>query len=117
MIGIRCFVIAGFAIAVAQAPAHGQSDRHAAARGKSLVTIFDNFAHKYPKGLYLDLSGANVRGTEGAQLAWWGEPFTPSANHTVTRIEVAVGSHGYRVWWHSGRATLLSDCGETGQQH
>ena len=93
MIGIRSFVMAGLAFAAVLTPALAQSDRQAAARGKGLITIFDNFAHKYPKGLYLDLSGANVRGTEGAQLAWWGEPFTPSANHTVTDVEVAASSY------------------------
>jgi hypothetical protein len=55
-----------------------------------LVTIFSNLAGKYPKGEYWCCTGYNVMGpTEGEQ--WMAAAFTPRANHTITRIEVAVG--------------------------
>ena len=51
-----------------------------------LVTIFDNFANKYPKALYLDDAGESLNVTQlGVAI-----PFTPTANHTVTEIEVAM---------------------------
>jgi hypothetical protein len=55
-----------------------------------LVTIFSNLAAKYPKGEYWCCSGYNVMGpAQGEQ--WMAAAFTPGADHTVTRIEVAVG--------------------------
>jgi hypothetical protein len=55
-----------------------------------LVTIFSNLAAKYPKGQYWCCSGYNVMGpSQGEQ--WMAAAFTPAADHTVTRIEVAVG--------------------------
>lgn len=55
-----------------------------------LVTIFDSIAGKYPKGKYWCCEGYNVMGpNQGEQ--WMGGGFTPTTNHTVTRIEVAVG--------------------------
>ncbi|HXM20381.1 MAG TPA: choice-of-anchor R domain-containing protein [Terriglobales bacterium] len=55
-----------------------------------LVTIFSNLAAKYPKGEYWCCGGYNVMGpAQGEQ--WMAAPFTPGADHTVTRIEVAVG--------------------------
>lgn len=60
--------------------------------GGGLVTIFNSLASKYPKGEYWCCSGYNVMGP-GQNLGeqWMGGGFTPSADHTVTRIEVAVG--------------------------
>lgn len=55
-----------------------------------LVTIFSNLATKYPKGEYWCCTGYNVMGpSQGEQ--WMAAAFTPSADHTVTRIEVAAG--------------------------
>jgi len=55
-----------------------------------LVTIFSNLAAKYPKGQYWCCTGYNVMGpSQGEQ--WMAAAFTPAANHTVTRIEVAAG--------------------------
>jgi hypothetical protein len=55
-----------------------------------LVTIFSNLAAKYPKGAYWCCGGFNVTGpTQGEQ--WMAGAFTPRANHTVTRLEIAVG--------------------------
>ena len=55
-----------------------------------LVTIYDSIAGKYPKGRYWCCSGYNVMGqNQGTQ--WMGGAFTPGANHTATRIEIAVG--------------------------
>jgi hypothetical protein len=83
MMGIRAMALVAIALTAGMAAAHAEP----AARDKGLVTIFDNFAHNYPKALYLDLSGAEVRG--GGELqAWWATPFTPDADHTVTRIEI-----------------------------
>lgn len=57
-----------------------------------LVTIFNNIAAKYPKGLYWCCSGYNVMGSNsGVGEQWMAAAFTPNANHTVTRIAVAVG--------------------------
>ena len=57
---------------------------------KGLVTIFDNLAEKYPKGRYWCCEGYNIMGPQQGEQ-WIAEAFTPSANHTVTRIEVAAG--------------------------
>lgn len=60
-----------------------------------LVTIFDSIAGKYPKGRYWCCTGYGVLGpNQGMGEQWMGGGFTPNANHTVTRIEVAVGWSG-----------------------
>jgi len=57
-----------------------------------LVTIFSNLAAKYPKGQYWCCTGYNVMGSNsGVGEQWMAAAFTPAADHTVTRIEVAVG--------------------------
>ena len=57
-----------------------------------LVTIFSNLAATYPKGQYWCCGGYNVMGSNsGVGEQWMAAPFTPGADHTVTRIEVAVG--------------------------
>lgn len=59
-------------------------------KDSGLVTIFSNLATKYPKGQYWCCTGYNVMGpSQGEQ--WMAAAFTPAADHTVTRIEVAVG--------------------------
>jgi len=55
-----------------------------------LITIFSTLAVGYPKGLYWCCSAYNVMGPSVGEQ-WMAEAFTPRANHTVTRIEVAVG--------------------------
>jgi hypothetical protein len=57
-----------------------------------LVTIFSNLAAKYPKGAYWCCGGYNVMGP-GQNLGeqWMAGAFKPAADHTVTRLEVAVG--------------------------
>lgn len=57
-----------------------------------LVTIFNNVAAKYPKGLYWCCQGYNVMGSNsGVGEQWMAAAFTPGTDHTVTRIAVAVG--------------------------
>jgi hypothetical protein len=57
-----------------------------------LVTIFSNLAAKYPKGEYWCCTGFNVMGSQsGAGEQWMAAEFTPGADHTVTRVEVAAG--------------------------
>jgi hypothetical protein len=57
-----------------------------------LVTIVDNIGKKYPQGSYWCCTGNSLFGPEGLpgnSEFWLGAAFTPNANHTVTRIEVA----------------------------
>jgi hypothetical protein len=57
-----------------------------------LVTIFSNLAEKYPKGLYWCCSSVGVFGPgSGNGQQWMAAAFTPAADHSVTKIEVAVG--------------------------
>lgn len=63
--------------------------------GKGLVTIFSSLASKYPKGVYWCCTGYNVMGgNSGAGVQWMGGAFTPAADHTLTRVEVAAGYSG-----------------------
>lgn len=63
--------------------------------GKGLVTIFSSLASKYPKGVYWCCTGYNVMGANsGAGVQWMGGAFTPAADHTLTRVEVAAGYSG-----------------------
>jgi hypothetical protein len=59
-----------------------------------LVKIFDNIGTAYPKGTYWCCEGATIFGPtaiSGAPEYWEAAAFTPKADHTVTKIEVAVG--------------------------
>jgi hypothetical protein len=59
-----------------------------------LVKIFDNIGTAYPKGSYWCCEGATIFGPtaiSGAPEYWEAAAFTPSANHNVTKVEVAVG--------------------------
>lgn len=59
-----------------------------------LVKIFDNIGTAYPKGSYWCCEGATITGPtalSGFPEYWEAGAFTPSANHTVTKVEVAVG--------------------------
>jgi hypothetical protein len=60
----------------------------------SLVKIFDNIGTAYPKGAYWCCEGFTITGPtaiSGFPEFWSAAAFTPTANHTVTKIEVAVG--------------------------
>ena len=59
-----------------------------------LVKIFSNIGTAYPKGTYWCCTGATIFGptaASGAPEFWEAAGFTPTANHTVTKIEIAVG--------------------------
>jgi hypothetical protein len=60
----------------------------------ALVKIYDNIGTAYPKGEYWCCEGATVFGPTaitGEPEYWEASAFTPSANYTVSKIEVAVG--------------------------
>ena len=60
----------------------------------ALVKIFDNIGTAYPKGTYWCCEGYTITGPtalSGFPEYWEAGAFTPSANHTVTKVEVAVG--------------------------
>ena len=59
-----------------------------------LVSIFDNIGTAYPKGSYWCCEGYTITGPtalSGFPEYWEAGAFTPSANHTVTKVKVAVG--------------------------
>ncbi len=59
-----------------------------------MVTIFNNIGSAYPKGTYWCCTGFTITGPtalSGFPEFWEAAAFTPSANHTVTRVKVAVG--------------------------
>jgi hypothetical protein len=59
-----------------------------------LVTIFDNLGKAYPKGTYWCCEGASITGPNASRLLpeyWLAVGFTPTADHTVTQLEVAIG--------------------------
>jgi len=59
-----------------------------------LVKIFDNIGTAYPKGSYWCCEGYTITGPtalSGFPEYWEAGAFTPSANHTVTQVQVAVG--------------------------
>jgi hypothetical protein len=60
----------------------------------SLITIFNNIGSAYPKGTYWCCEGYTITGPtalSGFPEYWEAGAFTPSANHTVTKVKVAVG--------------------------
>lgn len=66
-----------------------------AAPPAGLVTITDNIAHKYPKGLFNKVAGRPVTGSAnliGYPQYWIGAAFTPAADVSVKRVQVAVSS-------------------------
>lgn len=72
-----------------------QAPSRASESGKGAVTIFSSLASKYPNGVYWCCTGYNVMGSNsGVGVQWMGGAFTPDSNHTLTRVEVAVGYSG-----------------------
>ena len=72
--------------------APSRSFTRAEIKDASLITIFSNLAARYPKGAYWCCQGYNVMGSNsGVGEQWMGAAFTPTADHTVTKIAVAVG--------------------------
>jgi hypothetical protein len=70
---------------------------HAAARGTTadsgLVTIFSNIGTVYPKGTYFCCESYSITGPKASGRLpeyWLAVAFTPTADHVVTMIEVAV---------------------------
>lgn len=58
-----------------------------------LVKIYDGLASKDPKGVYWASLGATITGpnaAQGFQEYWAATAFTPTTDHTVTKIEIAV---------------------------
>jgi len=71
----------------------GAINTQAAPPPTKLLTIFDNFAHRYPKGVYGSFVGRNVTGSQNASNFpeyWLASPFTPSVAHTASEIRVPV---------------------------
>jgi len=59
-----------------------------------LVTIFNTIGSKYPKGTYWCCEGATITGPtalSGFPEYWEAGGFTADADHTVTKVKVAVG--------------------------
>jgi hypothetical protein len=59
-----------------------------------LVKIFGNIGTAYPKGKYWCCEGYTITGPtalSGFPEYWEAGAFTPKANHTVTKVEVAAG--------------------------
>jgi hypothetical protein len=57
-----------------------------------LVKIFSNLASVYPNGEFWCCTGYNIMGpSSGVGEQWMAAAFTAHANHTVTKISVAVG--------------------------
>src|SRR6185312_6915883 len=51
-----------------------------------LVTIYDNIARKYPKGLYNEVAGRAITGTSnpiGFPQVWIATAFTPATSHAL----------------------------------
>jgi hypothetical protein len=59
----------------------------------NLATIFDNIGKAYPKGTYWCCESYSITGPDVSERLpeyWLAVAFTPSADHTVTMVEVAV---------------------------
>ena len=57
-----------------------------------LVKIFSNLASEYPNGEFWCCTGYNIMGpSSGVGEQWMAAAFTAHANHTATKITVAVG--------------------------
>ncbi|HXM60546.1 MAG TPA: choice-of-anchor R domain-containing protein [Terriglobales bacterium] len=77
-------------IATKPTPSVTRTERNEA----GLVHIYDNLGTAYPKGEYWCCEGFTITGPTaitGFPEYWSAAAFTPSAAHTVTKVEVAVG--------------------------
>src|SRR5262249_21786353 len=98
---LACFALSSLAQAVDPPPDGGYDGDNTAmslpfteegSDDPTLVTIFSNLASKYPKGEYWCCSGYNVTGPNSSFAEqWMAAAFTPDADHTVTKIQVAAG--------------------------
>jgi hypothetical protein len=82
-------------------------------REPGLVPIFSNLlpVKKYPNGTYFCCFGPTVAGPDnqyGVPEQWWAEAFTPTANMTVTKVEVGIG---FAIGTNSVNMGLYSDAG------
>jgi hypothetical protein len=78
---------------IATKPVHSAATR-TPSDDAGLVKIVDNLGAAYPKGEYWCCEGATIFGptaASGAPEFWEAAAFTPTADHTVAKIEVAVG--------------------------
>jgi len=58
-----------------------------------LVTIYDNIARKYPKGLYNEVAGRAITGTSnpiGFPQVWIATAFTPATSHALKRVQLGL---------------------------
>src|SRR5256885_2080807 len=72
---------------------HASPATYSQAEPGGLVTIFSNLGTKYPKGVYFPLYAIFVTGPDNPTFnyeLWNAAAFTPAANHSVTKIEVAL---------------------------
>src|SRR6266853_1977570 len=73
-------------------PSTNSSDTKTNTPDSGLVKIFSNLASEYPNGQFWCCTGYNIMGpSSGIGEQWMAAAFTPHANHTVTKISVAVG--------------------------
>jgi hypothetical protein len=73
---------------------HAQGVTRTEPSDPALVTIFDNIGTAYPKGTYWCCEGYTITGPtalSGFPEYWEAGAFTPTADHTITQVEVAVG--------------------------
>lgn len=75
---------------------HASPAVYSQARPGGLVTIFSNLGAKYPKSVYFPHDGIYVTGPNNTAFnyeLWNATAFTPAADHSVTKIEVAVSHY------------------------
>jgi len=73
---------------------HAQAVTRIEPADPALVKIFDNIGTAYPKGSYWCCEGYTITGPtalSGFPEYWEAGAFTPTADHTITQVEVAVG--------------------------
>ena len=71
-----------------------KSTAQAPSSDAGLVKIYDSIGTAYPKGTYWCCEGATIFGPTAISKEpeyWEAGAFTPTADHTVTKVEVAVG--------------------------
>lgn len=94
ILGLGLVVLASAGMAETVSPASRPTNMSALPPA-GLTTIYDNIARKYPKGLYNTVAGRPVTGPNngiGYPQYWIGAAFTPAANISLKRVQVAVSS-------------------------